>query len=122
MLDIVELTHLGQPRKTGESIPCQQAELKEVLDWHGVIGIAEDTYPHPKGWTFLELARPTNLLDMQVKHLTEAFRMKSTRPPNCEKAWSTRLEPLMKAPISWREVWGRLYHPAATPRDYKAHF
>ena len=115
-LDIAELTVQGKPRATGTSMAIPHSLLRKVLWWDGgVKGIAEFTFPHPKGWTYEGSALGTTFEHMSIRRLTAIFRNKTTHPPNCIKAWSLALH----FPSPWTEIWRRFTNPILTPRDSK---
>jgi hypothetical protein len=95
---------------------CDFSRMREVLWWHGVVGIAEATHPHPQGWTFAELETPIPLHKILVRHLTTAFRNSTTVLPSCRRGWEAALQ---IEGLPWHLVYQRLYHPALTSRDRK---
>jgi len=116
MLDTVTLTAQGKPRKTGESRPAAHRLLHPVLWWDGgVKGIAEFSFPHPRGWTYEGSPLGTTLEHMTIKRLTALFRQAITSPPNCIAAWELALG----SPSPWNEIWRRTSNPIITPRDCK---
>ena len=118
-LQVVPLTCRGLPVPVTGKTPlkkCDFSRMREVLWWHGVVGIAEATYPHPQGWTFAELETPIPLHKLRMRHLTTAFRNGTTVPPSCRRAWETALG---VEGLPWHLIYQRLYHPALTSRDRK---
>jgi hypothetical protein len=115
----IELDPKGRPIPTPLApCPCPHNLARPLLYWgDGILGVAETTYPHPKGWTFLELYDSTPLHKVTVKHLTRAFREKVYEPPNCQRVWESKLG---LGELPWHLIWGRLFHPALTNRDIKA--
>lgn len=74
--------------RTGEMVRCDHHKLREVLYNRGVVGIAEATYPHPRGWTFEEVNECITLDRlMTVQWLTRAFKRRNSRAPNSEAKW-----------------------------------
>ena len=71
--------------------PCAHHRARKVLRWNGVVGIAENAYPHPKGWTLIHLYDGSTLDKIQIKHLTAAFLEPLTSLPNCQEAWEISL-------------------------------
>ena len=54
-------------------------DWRPALWWKGPVGVAETTYPHPKGWTF-EGAHPHATLDtFTIRTLTALIRQKQVR-------------------------------------------
>ena len=83
-------------------------ELRPALLWEGLpIGIAETTFPHPKGWKVDGSAPGDTLERMTVRKLTALFRLRKERPPNCEAKW----EAVLGKPVPWHLVWHRLCSP-----------
>ena len=48
-----------------------------------MLGIAELTYPHPKGWTIAGASGCPTLDTLTVRVLTAVFRGKKEKPPTC---------------------------------------
>ena len=118
-LQVVPLTCRGLPMPVTGETPlkkCDFSRMREVLWWHGVVGIAEATYPHPQGWTFAELETPIPLHKIRIRHLTTAFRNSTTVLPSCRRGWEAALQ---IEGLPWHLVYQRLYHPALTSRDRK---
>ena len=118
-LQVVPLTCRGLPMPVTGETPlkkCDFSRMREVLWWHGVVGIAEATYPHPQGWTFAELETPIPLHKIRIRHLTTAFRNSTTVLPSCRRGWEAALK---IEGLPWHLVYQRLYHPALTSRDRK---
>ena len=64
------LSPRGLPISTGATLKVDKDATMRVLRWGGgVIGPAESTYPHPKGWTFSELRQPIPLDRLEVRRL-----------------------------------------------------
>ena len=95
---------------------CDHSRAREVLRWQGVLGIAENTYPHPEGVTFEEVTSGRPICKLRVSHLTQAFIEHSQAPPNYEAAWEKALD---EEDIPWHLVRHRIHHPAVSPKDKK---
>ena len=118
LLEVVRCTSGGKIVSTGERISMIHEDWRPALCWKGPVGIAETSYPHPKGWTF-EGAHPGQTLDtFTVRTLTALIRQRQVKPPSCEASWQKALG----LQISMREVWRRLLSPLLTPRDSKNYF
>lgn len=92
---------------------CKHSELRKVLRNKGVVGIAEATYPHPRGWTFEQVNERVTLQNMSVKHLTGALRRKNSKPPLAEARWDATLGQ-EEGMTPWLKVWKSLLHPASS--------
>lgn len=115
-LEVAELTVQGKPRATGTSIAIPHSQLRNVLWWDGgVKGIAECSFPHPKGWTYEGSPLGTTFENMNIRRLTALYRNSITHPPNCIRAWFSTLG----FPSPWPEIWRRFTNPILTPRDTK---
>lgn len=55
--------------------------MRPILVWIGVLGIAENTYPHPEGAPFKEVTNTTPLSRVSVKLLTRTFIKYASAPP-----------------------------------------
>ena len=87
------------------------------LWWNrGAIGIAESTYPHPKGWSYYETHNATPLDKLKVSDLTAAHRRHLSAPPPCQDKWE---QILGMGELPWMEIWNRLWHPLLTNQDSK---
>lgn len=117
-VDLINLSPRGLPLRTGESKTVPIGELMRVLMWGGgVKGPAESTFPHPEGWTFAELLTPIPLDQLQVRHLTAAFRSFIEAPPNCIGYWEGKL-----GALPWRALARKYSNGLLTPKDYMSHF
>ena len=59
---ICETAFNGVPKRLGKKLYLSFDQAHKALRWgKGVLGRADQTYPHPKGWTFKELLRETPL-------------------------------------------------------------
>lgn len=117
-LALVRITPLGSAQRTGELMRCDHAKFRRVLRNKGIVGIAESTYPHPRGWTFEQVNERVTLQNMTVKLLTGAFRRKNSRPPLAEAKWDATLN-RDEGDTPWSRVWRNLRHPASSNRDIK---
>lgn len=105
--------------RTGALIPVPDpSELRPALLWGGgPVGIAEATFPHPKGWTFEGFEKIT-LDKVNVRNLTAIYRSKVSKRPPCELKWREALG--LDHDIS--RIWHRLCRPSMTPRDFKNYY
>ena len=118
-IQLVSLTRRGSPTATGERKKCYHSRMRRLLYWgSGVSGIAEVTYPHPKGWTYAELDSPIPLDYIKVRDLTRAFRNRFVLPPSCCAGWERSLG---MPGIPWHLVYKLHSHPLLTNRDKKNH-
>ena len=105
----------GLSRPTGESLEVDSEDLRQVVRWKGkIIGVAESTFPHPRGWRLGDLDVPLDKID--VKKLTYAFSVATRVPPSCLAAWAARIGPLPE------DVGTRYNQRLLTPRDWASHF
>ena len=119
---IAELTPLGKPRVTGEHCDLD-FEPAEVLWWNAtVLGPAEATYPHPRGWTVNTLGTPITLDSLTVKKLTAIFRHHLEEPPTCITSWPRYLATPITILIPWDAIGSRLCSPLTTTRDIHSWF
>ena len=111
-------TGRGRMYRTGRvEVACSPP--REALLWDGgPVGIADSSFPHPAGWTFIGAPHGQTLEHMTMKTLTALFRQQVIERPSCEEAWPKALG--KDVPI--REVWGRFCSPNITPRDSKNYF
>ena len=116
-IQLVEFSYKGHPIPTNESKRCDHSRARPLRYWKGVLGIAENIYPHPKGITFKEVVTATPLSKLTVKLLTRAFIEYATAPPRAQAMWEKRLG---ESDLPWHLVWGISRHPALTPKDRKA--
>jgi hypothetical protein len=87
-----------------------------VTSWNGgILGPAEFTYPHPKGWTLNHSGTPLDKLT--VKHLTAIFTSLKQVQPSCKSAWEKLL-----GQIDWQTAAVRYSSKVLTPRDWASHF
>ena len=94
------------------------SEMRPALLWRGgPVGIAEATFPHPKGWTFEGFEKIT-LDKANVRNLTAIYRSKVSKRPPCEQKWREALG--LDHDIS--RIWHRLCRPSMTPRDFKNYY
>ena len=116
------LDEFGRPtyrpnRRSAKILRCDHHRVRNVLWWsRGAIGIAETTYPHPCGWTYLELDSPITLDRQRIRHLTAAHRRKATGPPTCQNTWEKILG---QGELQWKDIWARLNHVTLTNQDMK---
>ena len=97
---------------------CPHSHLREVLDWKGIVGIAEVTHPHPADWTFAELDTPIPLHKIKVRHqLTMALGNRIVLPPSCKAACERKLR---LGELPWHLIFQRLHSPLLTNRDGKS--
>ena len=119
-IEEVDLSPRGLPVRTGVSRELDSNDLiREVVWWgNGILGIAEATYPHPKGWT-VEGANGSPTLDqLTVRILTNVFRRQGEKPPTCMAAWTARLG----CRIPWQEIGQSFQGGLLTPKDYCSYF
>ena len=115
-IQLADLSYSGIPIPTDSLRRCDHSRAREVLRWKGVLGIAENTYPHPEGVTFEEVTSGRPLSKLRVSHLTQAFVEHSQHPPNYEAAWERALG---EESLPWHLVRQRIHHPALSPKDKK---
>ena len=83
-----------------------------------MLGIAELTYPHPKGWTIAGASGCPTLDTLTVRVLTAVFRGKKEKPPTCIASWSARVP----GRIPWHELGQMFQGGLLTPKDYSSYF
>ena len=115
-VQLVELSYSGVPIPTDALRRCDHNRAREVLRWKGVLGIAENTYPHPAGVTFEEVTSGRPLSRLRVSHLTQAFVEHSQAPPSYETAWEKALK---EESLPWPLVRQKIHHLALSPKDEK---
>ena len=105
--------------RTGSLLPVPDpTEMRPALLWRGgPVGIADATFPHPKGWTFEGFEKIT-LDKANVRTLTAIYRSRVTKKPPCESKWRETLG--LEYDIS--RIWHRLCRPSMTPRDFKNYY
>ena len=105
--------------RTGELTPVPDPlGMRPALLWNGgPVGIAEATFPHPKGWCFAGFEKVT-LDKANVRTLTAVYRSTITKRPPCEEKWRAALD--LDFDIS--RIWSRLCRPSMTPRDFKNYY
>ena len=105
--------------RTGElTIVPDPEEMRPALLWRGgPVGIADATFPHPKGWCFDGFEKVT-LDKANVRTLTAIYRSAATKRPPCEQKWRSALD--LDFDIS--RIWSRLCRPGMTPRDFKNYY
>ena len=98
-------------------------ERLEVLWWKGIKGTANLLYPHPKSWTFKEVAGGIPLDLLEISDLTGAIGANDTGEPSCIKNWNDRSSSWhILAEIDWA-AYGRSYASRLTTNnDIWAHF
>ena len=112
----VELTVKGLPRRTGRQSVPDPGDLRKVVRWGGsVMGIAENTFPHPTEWRIRGVDAP--LHKVTVRALTRAISMPLQVLPSCLAAWEARLE--MKLPSN---VGDRYNNRLLNPKYWVSHF
>ena len=118
---VLELTNFDGAcnAHTGKVLPVPDpSEMRPALLWKGgPVGIAEATFPHPKGWTFDGFEKVT-LDQANVRILTAIFRSRVSKKPPCERKWRLALD--LNHDIS--RIWHRLCRPSMTPRDFKNYY
>ena len=65
-IQLAGLSYSGVPIPTDSLRRCDHNRAREVLRWKGVIGIAENAYPHPEGVTFEEVTSGRPLSKLRV--------------------------------------------------------
>ena len=123
LLKKVELDPRGKPVTSGENLPWYLA-MKEVLYWKGAIkGIAEFSFPHPRGWTIKELYNEIPLDKIQVKHTTGALALVDTAEPTCKTAWTnTSSSWHVKVSIDW-DAFGSIFRSQLlTNSDFQTYY
>ena len=118
---VLELTAFDGTRntRTGELMPVPNPiDMLPALLWRGgPVGIAEATFPHPRGWCFDGFENVT-LDKANVRILTAVFRSSVTKRPPCEKKWREALD----LDIDISRIWHRFCRPSLTPRDFKNYY
>ena len=114
-----ELDPLGKPVITNRNVGWHSG-ARPVLWWKGGIkGVAEFSYPHPRGWTYAQLDKIMDLDRMTVSVLTGAFSaIGKAIEPTCMTSWNkiTSSWHITQA-IDW-EAFGQLFQNAlATTKD-----
>ena len=79
-----------------------------------MLGVAELTFPHPKGWTVEGASEGVTLDRLTVRELTGVFRKVKEKPPNCMRAW----EKALGGPADWRTLGALFSNRLLTPKDY----
>jgi hypothetical protein len=95
----LEQTNNGKLERTGRKFDLEGRGLtkRRALRWgEGVIGIAEHTFPHPKGWHMGGIP----LDELTIKNMTAHLRRKKERRPNAESRWEKRMR--IKP---WHHMW-----------------
>ena len=129
VLQEVRCTSRGLITFTGRSIEIPMdpelnvpIELRPALLWDGgPVGLAETSFPHPRGWTFEGANSGQTLEGVTIRLLTSVFKAAQVKPPACEDAWAAALG-VTKDDIPWKEIWGHFSNPILTPRDARNHF
>ena len=118
VLQLIQVSGRGRLVRTGVVIPCDDSCRRAVL-WDGApTGIADTTFPHPKGWRVRGTPLGRTLERLTVRELTAALRSQFAQAPSCEEAWRKKLG----IEINFTEVWNRFCTPVITPRDGKNYF
>ena len=118
---LVRLTPLGRPRVTDETLELDFEPAPVV--WWGptVMGPAEVTYPHPKGWCTAG-DTPITLDELNIKKLTAYFRQHLECEPTCMTAWPRYLALNAGCIIPWDAIGARLSSPLTTNKDTHSWF
>ena len=96
---------------------CSHTRFRRLLRWDGaIVGIAESTYPHPKGWTLADLPTPVPLDKTRTRHLTAACRRGLTCEPSCQALWEARLD---SGELPWHLIYALFASPLLTNPDQK---
>ena len=83
---------LGNTSVTSENVPWYLS-MKPIIRWKGVAkGIAEFSFPHPKGWTFKELLKEVPIDRLDVRMLTGAFSKEFRGEPKAVKRHGMTLD------------------------------
>jgi hypothetical protein len=111
------LSTRGVPRPTNVKYKVNpRLESMPTVSWGGgIVGPAEFTYPHPKGWTFNNSGIPLD--ELTVKTITNIYTSMKQVPPSCIAAWENLL-----GPIRWEAVAVKYHSKILTPRDWASHF
>ena len=85
-MERAHITTKGLPRRTGEQLEIDFSDMREIVRWNGrVMGIAEQTFPHPKEW---RLGAATETMDkLTVRSLTAVISAAKRIEPSCIGAW-----------------------------------
>ena len=123
LLKSVELDPMGKPVVSGENLPWYSA-VKEILYWGGAVkGIAEYSYPHPRGWTFKEMCKEIPLDKIQVKDTTTALAAASQAEPTCKTAWTNRHSSWhVNVDVDWSEFGSIFQSRLLTNSDFQTYF
>ena len=118
VLEEVHCTGRGRLFRTGNVISTDRP-LRTALLWDGgPVGLAELSFPHPKGWTYLGAPQGRTLEGMTIKALTYIYKQQVVKRPSCELAWPKALG----CDVPMKGVWARFSSPNITPRDSKNYF
>ena len=95
----LDQTNNGKLERTGRKFDLERPghTKRRALRWgEGVIGVAEHTYPHPKGWHLGGIP----LDELTIKSMTAHLRRKKECRPKAEAKWEKRLR--LKP---WHHMW-----------------
>ena len=114
-MERAHITTKGLPRRTGEQLEVDFSDMREIVRWNGrVMGIAEQTFPHPKEW---RLGTATETMDkLTVRALTAAISAIKRVEPSCIGAWQQRIGQLP------HDIGARYNNSLLTPKDWHSHF
>jgi len=113
---VVDLSLKGTPKATSKTIAVTSDELRPTIKWrHGIVGVADITFPHPEEWRFEGIDKPLDTIT--VRDLTRAFSAKGFKEPSCKKKWEAIL-----GAIDWFELGKRYTVGLATPKDFGSHY
>ena len=118
-LQLLEVTPKGHARKTNKYINLPDAHIHQVVSWgSAVLGPAEFTYPHPKGWVIHLRDKSYDLTQLTVKVLTASFRSHLEVTPTCISSWNSRLP----RRIPWDSLGPLIHSQLTTTKDVHSWF
>ena len=118
-LQLLEVTPKGHVRKTNNYINLPDAHIHQVVSWgSAVLGPAEFTYPHPKGWVIHLRDKSYDLTQLTVKVLTASFRSHLEVTPTCISSWNSRLP----RRIPWDSLGPLIHSQLTTTKDVHSWF
>ena len=122
VLEVWDVTPRGRAYPTGETVMLvsdwgvRASELRRALMWGGgPVGVAETTFPHPRGWHVSGTPKAHTLEEATVRTLTAVLRTPHETEPTCETVWPGKVGPVVVS-----NLYKKVCNPLLTPRDFKS--